>query len=171
MVFVSVPPSAPVGVPRRRRGRASGTEGTVLQRRVYSNAVGAGVGALEAEAEARRRDEALEAWARERSVEFDDAVRVARFEGGLRGMMANRDHITGDGGTSTSSDAWVVRVPQPCALEVTSLSSSLPFPEEENFAGVTRDYWRAAPWFVKLALMLLYGTVHTGKIHACTLEL
>ena len=89
-------------------------------------------------------------------MDFEGAVRVARFEGGLRGMRAVKDHRGDDGSKEQGSDPWVVRVPQPCALEVTSLpSSSLPFPED-NFAGVTREYWRAAPWFVKLALMLLY---------------
>ena len=106
-----------------------------------------------------RDDAALESWASEVGVAgIGERVRLARFSGGsenedesLRGMISlcNRDAC------KEGEKDWVVRVPQPAALEVSSLKTSS-VPSSLDKAGITMDgaTWRELPWFAKLACLL-----------------
>jgi hypothetical protein len=78
-------------------------------------------------------------WARSAGI-TSTSLAPALF-GGLRGMAASE---------AIEADDLLIRVPRYSAI-VLSPRIPCPFPDF-----VDKDYWQTAPWFVKLALMLLH---------------
>lgn len=77
-------------------------------------------------------------WAKDAKISFS-SLAPATFDG-LRGMTAT---------SGIKPDALLVSVPRRSAIVLTP-RQKCPFPD-----WIQREYWEAAPWFVKIALMLL----------------
>uniref|UniRef100_A0A7S0G422 Uncharacterized protein n=1 Tax=Rhodosorus marinus TaxID=101924 RepID=A0A7S0G422_9RHOD len=80
-------------------------------------------------------------WARDGGIQWN-VMNLHTFAGNVRGMIAEQDF---------DASSAIVKVPKEMVLESNSIPETNPIP-----AFVTSSYWRSQPWWVRLALRLVY---------------
>ena len=87
-------------------------------------------------------------WARSANVRTAPGFELGTFEGGLQGVLAGEPLLPG---------ALLVELPRTQTLQVKAEGGAAP-------SGLTRDEWEGAPWFARLAMLLLQEEAGHGAV-------